>query len=231
MIRTAYREARMTKTPADQLFDYWRSLTVEDRIPSRADINPAAIKSLLPNVFILQLDERPSPQTRRIGGPDRDVTFRLVGSDICDLHTRELTNTSFRHLISPRDRQAVQTELLKVFSNEEAKTLTTRVRSEFAIIDIGTIVLPLSNGDEGCTRALGFQATVSGGHLWWKGAHPISSHELVSVDTLAWRSGNVIGDPRLQPPAYEVPVFELSRRGRRPEGRMVGHLTVIEGGA
>jgi hypothetical protein len=52
-----------------------------------------------------------------------------------------------------------------------------------------------------------------------------------SVENRLWKAGKVIGDPRLQPPVYEVPVLEFSRRGRRPEGRAVGHLIVIEGGA
>jgi hypothetical protein len=53
---------------------------------------------------------------------------------------------------------------------------------------------------------------------------------LTTVENRLWRKGKVVGDPRLQPPAYEVPVLEFSRRARRPEGRTVGHLVVIEGG-
>lgn len=231
MIHALFQDVRMTQSATDQIVEYWRSLMVGDRIPRRADVNPAHIKKILPNVFFLQLDERAVSRPSVFGQLERDVSFRLVGSDICDLHTRELTGTSFRELVSPRDRPRIDEELLRVFSHLEAKSLTTRIRSEFAIVDVRTVILPLSNGEEGVTRALGCQTVLVDGRLWWKGSHPISSHQLIAVENIPWRTGKVLGDPRLQPPAHEVPVFELSRRARRPEGRMVGHLTVIEGGA
>lgn len=231
MIRTVFQDVRMTQSATDQIFDYWRSLTVGDRIPDRSDINPSDIKSILPHVFILQLEERSISRPAVFGQSERDMIFRLAGSEICDLHTRELTRTSFKDLITPRDRDSILSEMFRVFTHHEVKKLTTRIRSDYAILDVETVMMPLSNGEEGTTRALGCLMPMTEGRLWWKGDYPITSHELVSVGSVAWKSSNVIGDPRLQPPAHEVPVFELGRRARRPEGRMVGHLTVIEGGA
>lgn len=231
MIRTVFQDVRMTQSATDQIFEYWRSLTVDGRIPDRADINPSNIKSILPHVFILQLEEHSVSRPAVFGQLERDMVFRLAGSEICDLHTRELTKTSFKDLITPKDRQPVLAEMFRVFTHQEVKRLTTRVRSDYAIVDVETIVMPLSNGEEGVTRALGCLTPATEGRLWWKGDYPITSHELISSENIEWRPSNVIGDPRLQPPAHEVPVFELSRRAKRPEGRMVGHLTVIEGGA
>lgn len=221
----------MTISATDQIFQYWLSLSLNGRVPNRVDVNPANIVKILPSVFILQLDERPSARPSVLGNMDREVVFRLVGGDICDLHTRELTGTPFKDLIAPKDRATAMSDIMRVFSNDEVKRITTRVRSDFAIIDVQSIVMPLCNGEEGTTRALGCQIPMADGCLWWKGSHAISAHQLISIETIEWRTGNVLADPRLQPPAFEVPVLEFSRRARRPEGRMVRHLTVIDGGA
>ncbi|NTF17078.1 PAS domain-containing protein [Agrobacterium rubi] len=220
----------MTQSATDRIFEYWKSLTMDGRIPKRSDIKTEALQSILPYVFILQLEESVLEPSSSLPQQKPDITFRLTGTEICNLHTRELTRSAFKYIITPRDRAQVEAELRRVFTHHEVKRFTTRVRSAYAILDVQTIVMPLNNGPEGCTRAIGAQIPLTRDHLWWKGEHSISSHELVATETMSWRASNVIGDPRLQPPAYEVPVFELSRRAKRPEGRMVGHLTVIEGG-
>ena len=230
MKRVVYLEAAMTQSVTDRMFDYWRSLMRDGRVPSRIDVNPSHIKSILPSVFILEFSERAE---RPPGFSDeKDITFRLVGSDICDLHMRNLAKTSVKDMFLPVDRTRAENELRRVFEHQEARILRSRVRSRFAIADMETIILPLENGEEGVTRAIGSQIPLlDRNSLWWKGAHPVSAHEFISSENLAWRSANVIGDPRLQPPAYETPVFDITRRARRPEGRKVGHLIVIEGGS
>jgi hypothetical protein len=53
------------------LYAYWASKCGNRAMPSRADINPAEITSLLPNIFILEIRH-----------PLR-FRFRLVGAMIC----------------------------------------------------------------------------------------------------------------------------------------------------
>lgn len=227
----------MTQTATDQIYEYWRSIMRGGGIPDRADMNPANIAAhLLPKIFVLQLDK--SDRDDRIGFfPARpEVTFRLAGTELVDTHTRDLTGTSFRRIFAARCRERIDLELDRVFSRQEIRVFKTRVQSKFAIIDVETILLPMTNGEEGCTRVLGCQRLLVDNvkTLVWHGTHPVSDHELLSVSGREWRPErpeNIIGDPRLQPPAYEVPVLEFSRRARRPEGRVVGHLVVIEGGA
>lgn len=218
-------------TATEQLYDYWRSLLRGDDIPYRSDVNPADMKSFLPQVFILQREDKAGHEPRLTAAPHKEVTFRLAGTDLCDTHMRDLGKTPFREIFAAKDRAQVDEELTRVFDHEEIKIFRTRIRSEFAFVEVETIVLPIRNGDGECSRALGCQTLLTDRRsLWWKGSHPVSGHMIVSVDDRRWRKGNLVGDPRLQPPAYEVPVLEFCRRGRRPEGRTVGHLTVIEGG-
>lgn len=218
-----------TATATEQLYDYWRSLLRGDDIPCRVDVNPVDMKSILPQVFILQRED--IDEQKLMAAAHRDVTFRLAGTDLCDTHMRDLGKTSFREIFAAKDRERVDEELARVFDHEEIRIFRTRIRSEFAFVEVETIVLPIRNGDGECSRALGCQTLLTDKRsLWWKGSHPISGHMIVSVEDRRWRKGRIIGDPRLQPPAYEVPVLEFSRRGRRPEGRTVGHLVVIDGG-
>jgi hypothetical protein len=53
------------------LFEYWTSKRVGQAMPRRSDINPAQIRSLLPNIFIMEIHY-----------PLR-FRFRLVGTMIC----------------------------------------------------------------------------------------------------------------------------------------------------
>jgi hypothetical protein len=230
MIRPVYQDERMTTSATDQLYDYWRSLLRGDSIPHRVDVNPRDMSAFLPQVFILQRHEI-DEQEPRLKATHQDVSFRLAGTDLCDTHMRDLRNTPFREIFAAKDRPQVDEELARVFDHEEIKIFRTRIRSEFAFVEAETIVLPIRNGDGQCSRVLGCQTLLTDKRsLWWKGSHPVSGHMLTTVENRLWRKGKVVGDPRLQPPAYEVPVLEFSRRARRPEGRTVGHLVVIEGG-
>jgi hypothetical protein len=231
MIRPVFQDESMTPSATDQLYGYWRSLLRGDDIPHRVDVNPADMRTILPQVFILQREEV-DEQAPRLKASHRDVTFRLAGTDLCDTHMKDLSKTSFREMFVAKDRPQVDEELARIFEHEEIKIFRTRIRSEFAFVEVETIVLPIRNGDGECSRAVGCQTLITDKRsLWWKGSHSVSDHMIESVENRLWKAGKVVGDPRLQPPAYEVPVLEFSRRGRRPEGRAVRHLVVIDGGA
>jgi hypothetical protein len=226
----------MTQSATDQIYEYWRSIMRDGGIPDRSGMNPMDVGSLLPKIFMLQL-EKPGRDDRIGFSPSMpEITFRLAGTELDDTHMRDLVRTPFRNIFAAKNREWVDQETMRVFADREIKVFHSRIQSKFAIVDVETILLPMSNGEEGCTRALGCQRLMVDNlkTLWWRGSYQVSDHALMSVSERLWREerpANVIGDPRLQPPAYEVPVFELSRRARRPEGRMVGHLVVIEGGA
>ncbi len=65
-----------------ELFDYWRSCAKGRPLPSRADINPAAIAALLPGISILEA----ASQTRLI--------YRLAGTRLRDIFGQEVTGKS-----------------------------------------------------------------------------------------------------------------------------------------
>ena len=69
-----------------ELFDYWTEKRGARAAPSRTDIEPADIRTLLPNVFICDLAD------------DNQLNFRLAGTALCALHGRELKGTAFASL-------------------------------------------------------------------------------------------------------------------------------------
>lgn len=71
------------------LFRYWRGLSINGSVPRRRDIDPIALKVMLPHLYLL--DSR--------GGPD-DLRYRLAGSLIVQSFGFEpggMTRAEMRH--------------------------------------------------------------------------------------------------------------------------------------
>jgi hypothetical protein len=66
-----------------EIFDYWTGLKAGRAAPLRNEIDPVALRRLLPHLFIV---------TATPGG---DIVFRLAGTRICELMGREFRNMSF----------------------------------------------------------------------------------------------------------------------------------------
>ena len=66
-----------------ELFDYWRNCAKDRALPRRADINPAAIASLLPGISILEAGNRTD-----------QIVYRLAGTRLRDIFGREVTGKS-----------------------------------------------------------------------------------------------------------------------------------------
>lgn len=209
----------MAQGATDKLFDYWKSKIDGGMIPSRSDIVMSEVTGFLPQLMILE---------RSAKWP----AFRLAGTDVCTTHRCELKGSAFRSLFAHQDRAAVDNWIEDVFGRDAVVRIRSRAKSEWGFAEFDTILLPLRFGEEGTARIVGAQTpTTTPASLWWRGSYNMSLHTVVDIEELAWRDSSIVRDPRLQSPAYEAPVLEFSRRGRPPEGRKVGHLTVIEGGA
>jgi hypothetical protein len=66
-----------------ELFDYWRACAKGAAMPSRGNINPAAIPALLPGVSILDAGKQPD-----------DIIYRLAGTRLRDIFGKEVTGKS-----------------------------------------------------------------------------------------------------------------------------------------
>ncbi|MCC2610196.1 PAS domain-containing protein [Neorhizobium petrolearium] len=65
------------------IFDYWANLRGDRAAPLRTEIDPVALRHLLPHLFIVTTDATGL------------LTFRLAGTRICDLFDREFRGEAF----------------------------------------------------------------------------------------------------------------------------------------
>lgn len=63
------------------MLDYWRGINRSDRLPGRQHIDPADIPSLLPNVWLIDIERAPHPRAR----------YRLIGTSIVRAFDRDHT--------------------------------------------------------------------------------------------------------------------------------------------
>ncbi|WP_254622303.1 PAS domain-containing protein, partial [Stenotrophomonas sp. GbtcB23] len=68
------------------IFDYWTDLKGDRGAPLRTEIDPTALRHLLPHLFIATV------------GLEGYPVFRLAGTRICDLFGRELRGAGFAEI-------------------------------------------------------------------------------------------------------------------------------------
>jgi hypothetical protein len=202
------------------LFQYWNRLRGKRPAPRRTEIEPADIKSLLADTFILEKDSRGEP------------VFRLAGTRLCATFGRELKGYSFLSAWVHRDQRVLSRFTHSAFHDKsviaitfEGATLSGR-SNQFEMV-----LLPLEGG-LGSPRVLGAITPLH--RPYWLGTDPIIE---ASIDTLR------VVDPDREPallatrPAVTVPPIAPAENQMLPvtpetpeAGRRVRHLVVIEGG-
>ena len=73
------------------IFDYWINIKRDSSAPLRTEIDPTALRHLLPYLFIVA------------NNPDGMLSFRLAGTRICDLFDREFRGAAFAEMWLPND--------------------------------------------------------------------------------------------------------------------------------
>jgi hypothetical protein len=96
----------------EQLIVYWRERRGADPIPRRTSIDPAHLRQMLTQVFML---ERQAPGRYR---------FRLAGGLVADLHDRDLRQADFLDLWRLNDRTSLQMALEAVRRRGEPLVVT-----------------------------------------------------------------------------------------------------------
>jgi hypothetical protein len=77
------RKMPMRHRTTEAVFNYFNTLRAERTAPLRSEIDPAALKSVLPDLFILEK------------GRDGIVRFRLAGTRVCLILGREMRDRAF----------------------------------------------------------------------------------------------------------------------------------------
>ena len=207
----------MKQTSTVALFQYWDRLRNGRTAPKRTEIEPADIKTMLADTFILERDLR------------GDAVFRLAGTRLCAAFGRELKGFAFASLFGHAD-QGMAAELARGgFSKKSVSVAIVQgMTKQGRSLDFELLLLPLDGGTEN-PRALGSICPFE--KPYWLGADPvvecsIATTRVVDPDNEArfLPPEAVVAAPPLVPTDESLSSHESTRR------RRFRHLVVIEGG-
>ncbi|WP_353641429.1 PAS domain-containing protein [Mesorhizobium sp. WSM2239] len=209
----------MKQNGSINLFQYWNRLRNGRPAPKRTEIEPADIKSLLADTFILEKDTR------------GEAVFRLAGTRLCAIYGRELKGFSFPSLWRASDQRLIAKLAQGVFQAKSVVVMAFEGHSRNGrSTAFELLLLPLDGGVES-PRSLGVISAA--GRPFWLGADPVVDAVLESVRVV---------DPDLEPmylknrPAVTVPSLEPSYSALSDaepslgSARRIRHLLVLPGG-
>lgn len=155
----------MKHSTTRDLFAYWDAQRGNRLAPERANIEPAAIRHLLGDTFIIA-DDAPA------GHP-----FRLAGTRLCALYGRELKGEPFVDIWSPESRQPIR-DLVAVSAEESVGLVAGAVgiAADGAEIEIELLLLPLRRRHRMSVRLIGSLVPLTVPD--WLGAVPLAELKL-----------------------------------------------------
>lgn len=200
------------------LFHYWNRLRNGRAAPKRTEVEPADIKGLLADTFILERDTR------------GEAVFRLAGTRLCATYGRELKGFSFPSLWRDKDQRLVARLAHGVFHAKSVVVINFDGHSSNGRANpFELLLLPLDGGTES-PRALGIVSPCQ--KPFWLGADPIVDAMIDAVRVI---------DPDREPmflknrPSVTVPSLAPSDQALSDSIKMLGarrirHLVVLKGG-
>jgi hypothetical protein len=202
-----------------KLFQYWNRLRDGRPAPRRTEIEPADIKALLGDTFILENDLR------------GEAVFRLAGTRLCATYGRELKGFGFSSLWREKDRRVVSRLVRGVFTDNSVLVASYEgVTRNDRRVPMELLLLPLEGGEEN-RRALGI--TTPGARPYWLGVDPLADAVLESVrvvdpdrEPVFLKNRPAVAVPPLSPTVIAAPPVRLEPQG----ARRIKHLVVLPGG-
>ena len=132
----------MRNEHSQEIFSYWDSLRLGEAVPTRTQINPAAMRHRLPDLFILDHE----------GG---DLTFLLAGTHICDLFDMELRGNPFEVLWDSHFRAVANRAATMALKTERPVVVDLSVEGASAYPGFEALLLPMRSPQGRATRLLG----------------------------------------------------------------------------
>lgn len=137
----------------EELFGYWARLRKGGRLPGRRDLDPGAIKRLLPTVSLID-----------VVGAAADFRIRLAGTGLYDVYGREITGRRLADIYSPAAAEEWRAELGRVVSDRRpaagVHNLAWRGASHLSLL---WLRLPLAADGANVDMILGYDALVGVG--------------------------------------------------------------------
>lgn len=195
------------------LFQYWNRLRDGRPAPRRTEVEPADIKSLLADTFILEKDAR------------GQAVFRLAGTRLCAVFGRELKGFAYASLWALKDQNVISRLLFGSLHKHSVNVVElTGISRGGRSNGFEMLVLPLDGGVDN-PRALG--SLVAMEKPYWLGADPIIECRIDALRVI---------DPEAEPvflknrPAIPVPPLVPEGDFGPAPARRIRHLVVLDGG-
>jgi hypothetical protein len=126
------------------LVGYWSRLRKGRDVPDQTDIDPRAIKRMLPYVFILDAED-----------PARPI-YRLAGTALCERFGFELKGTGFLAHWEAQSGVALASLFKQALALKQPVCLTSIGASvECGMVELETVLAPVTFGESGPTRFVG----------------------------------------------------------------------------
>ncbi|PCH80029.1 MAG: PAS domain-containing protein [Hyphomicrobiales bacterium] len=210
------------------LYQYWDKLRGGRPSPERSDIDPADIREILADTFILEILDKNTFQ------------FRLAGTRMCGSFCKELKGQNFLDFWKNEDLSSVQMLLAAVSEDEAAAVIGFEGKTERGqTLKFETLLLPMRHYGKRKRRILGALAPMD--MPYWVGIWPIVEMNITSI-RLVWPDEQ----PSFMKPLVKTSVSsfgavpeQTKQSGNKPipasfkdtsSNKRFGHLVVIEGG-
>jgi hypothetical protein len=158
-----------------ELHDYWDQLKGERTAPDRADIDPVAIRHILADTFIIEVDV------------DRRFPLRLCGARVNALWLDDQKGRQFLNWWKTMHRRDMAEAILQVVDSETPLLADVRAGAEAGEpAELELLLLPLRHFGARCERVLGSLAPVR--PPTWLGLCPIGRLDLSALWTPSERA-------------------------------------------
>lgn len=184
------------------LVGYWSRLRKGHALPDQTDVDPRAIKRILPYVFILDASDPEGP------------LYRLAGTAHCERYGGELKGTGFLARWEAQSRSALSGALQQALTMRQPVCISSLAASdEWGMVEVETVLLPLCFGAAAPSRFIGISQLL--GDCSAICGKPLTFERLVSF-RFVQESGDLPASD-LPPP----PSANLRNAGRAPHLRLV----------
>lgn len=192
----------MRQQATRELYSYWNSIRRERAAPDRAEIDPAAIRAILSDTFMIEVDG------------DDAFPLRLSGTRLNALWLKEMKGRSFLDLWG-EDRANVAAVLWTVMDGAVPVVAgVSAAPSDHRAIDLELLLLPLRHHGRTHARILGALACAA--QPDWFGLIPVERFELRSLRVMS------AADSRVDLPVIRRMSGAPERRlGSRPRLRLL----------
>jgi hypothetical protein len=188
----AVKGAEMKQSGTRKLFNYWDKLRGERMAPEREDIDPAAIRGLLRDTFILEVDR------------GRTLPVRVAGARMSSLFLRELKAVPFSELFREEDRDSIRAIVESVIDDPTAAVVGLQAGPwERARLDLEMILLPLRHRGKTHARLLGAMTPAT--TPTWLGLLESAPLRLVSLRIIREEGFRDAAAPSVTAPSMEPP--------------------------